>query len=311
MITDRPRALRRQACRRRDDRGVGAPEFIIVMPVVMLIFLMLVQWSVQLYNDRIVHAAAREAAVDAASWDGTEAAGQQTAKEYLADSGSDLSNTSVRINVGATEVTVTVEELAAGRRAAQGSHQPAEGQLVALGPEARDDPERCRREPRMAAFRLARVDVGQVDLHEREGHARERVPQRQARVRPGARVHQRAGHHAAAVVDRLDHASLLVELREEERHPEFGPHLLEMGFDLGQRGRAVDLGLPDAEQIEIRAVEDRDPHDVSPFSQPWNWSRSSSSPPSGPPAPSAGALGPDADGGSSAGTASGTDVAKN
>lgn len=108
MITDRPRALRRQACRRRDDRGVGAPEFIIVMPVVMLIFLMLVQWSVQLYNDRIVHAAAREAAVDAASWDGTEAAGQQTAKEYLADSGSDLSNTSVRINVGATEVTVTV-----------------------------------------------------------------------------------------------------------------------------------------------------------------------------------------------------------
>ena len=108
MITDRLRALRRRLRRRRDERGVGAPEFIIVMPVVMLIFLMLVQWSVQLYNDRIVHAAAREAAVDAASWDGTEAAGQQTAKEYLADSGSDLSNTSVRINVGATEVTVTV-----------------------------------------------------------------------------------------------------------------------------------------------------------------------------------------------------------
>lgn len=94
--------------RRRDERGIAAPEFVVVMPLVMLIFLMLVQWSVQLYNDRIVHAAAREAAVDAASWEGTEDAGRQTANEYLADSGSDLSNTSVKIKVGATEVTVTV-----------------------------------------------------------------------------------------------------------------------------------------------------------------------------------------------------------
>lgn len=94
--------------RRRDERGIAAPELVVVMPLVMLIFLMLVQWSVQLYNDRIVHAAAREAAVDAASWEGTEDAGRQTANEYLADAGSDLSNTSVKINVGATEVTVTV-----------------------------------------------------------------------------------------------------------------------------------------------------------------------------------------------------------
>jgi Flp pilus assembly protein TadG len=92
----------------RDERGIAAPEFVLVMPLVMLIFLMLVQWSVQLYNDRIVHAAAREAAVDAASWEGTEDAARQTANEYLADSGSDLSNASVKINVGATEVTVTI-----------------------------------------------------------------------------------------------------------------------------------------------------------------------------------------------------------
>ena len=105
---NRLRSLRGRLLRRRDERGIGAPEFVVVMPLVMLIFLMLVQWSVQLYNDRIVHAAAREAAVDAASWEGTESAGRQTADEYLADSGSDLSNTSIKINVGATEVTVTV-----------------------------------------------------------------------------------------------------------------------------------------------------------------------------------------------------------
>lgn len=107
-IPKRPRPLWGLLPRRRDERGIAAPELVVVMPLVMLIFLMLVQWSVQLYNDRIVHAAAREAAVDAASWEGTEDAGRQTANEYLADSGSDLSNTSVKINVGATEVTVTV-----------------------------------------------------------------------------------------------------------------------------------------------------------------------------------------------------------
>jgi len=107
-IPDRLRSLRGRLLRRHDERGIGAPEFVVVMPLVMLIFLMLVQWSVQLYNDRIVHAAAREAAVDAASWEATEAAGRQTANEYLADSGSDLSNTDIKINVGAAEVTVTV-----------------------------------------------------------------------------------------------------------------------------------------------------------------------------------------------------------
>jgi len=105
---NRLRSLRGRLLRRRDERGISAPEFVVVMPLVMLILLMLVQWSVQLYNDRIVHAAAREAAVDAASWEGTESAGRQTANEYLADSGSDLSNTDVKITVGATEVTVTV-----------------------------------------------------------------------------------------------------------------------------------------------------------------------------------------------------------
>lgn len=108
-ILRRNRSLRgRFRLRRRDERGVGAAEFVVVMPVVMLIFMLLVQWSVQLYNDRIVHAAAREAAVAAASWDGGEASGQHTAREYLQDSGGDLSNTDVRVTVGATEATVTV-----------------------------------------------------------------------------------------------------------------------------------------------------------------------------------------------------------
>jgi Flp pilus assembly protein TadG len=106
-IPDRLRPLRGRR-RRRDERGYAAPEFVLIMPVVMLIFLILAQWSVQLYNDRIVHAAAREAAVAAAAWDGTEADGRQTVNDYFDDSGSDLSNTNITIDVGPTQVTVTV-----------------------------------------------------------------------------------------------------------------------------------------------------------------------------------------------------------
>ena len=79
-----------------------------VVPVLMLIFLLLVQWSVQMQNDRIVHAAAREAAVDAASWNGGAAAGEETANAYLADAGPDLSNTSVEVHLGQADATVTV-----------------------------------------------------------------------------------------------------------------------------------------------------------------------------------------------------------
>jgi len=93
---------------RRDERGAGAVEFVIVFPVLMLIFLLLVQWAVQLHSDRVVHAAAREGAVDAASWNGGEAAGRATADAYLDDLGSDLSNTSVEVRLGTTDATVTV-----------------------------------------------------------------------------------------------------------------------------------------------------------------------------------------------------------
>lgn len=93
---------------RRDERGATAAEFIVVVPVMMLIFLLLVQWSVQLYNDRLVRAAAREAAVAAAAWDGSTAAGRETARAYLASNGSDLSGTKVSVSLQGEEATATV-----------------------------------------------------------------------------------------------------------------------------------------------------------------------------------------------------------
>jgi Flp pilus assembly protein TadG len=102
------RRTRSDVRRARDERGAGAVEFVVVMPVLMLIFLLLVQWAVQLHSERIVHSAAREAAVEAAAWDGGATAGRQTASSYLDDVGSDLSNTSVEVHIGPTDATVTV-----------------------------------------------------------------------------------------------------------------------------------------------------------------------------------------------------------
>jgi Flp pilus assembly protein TadG len=98
----------RTRVRRRDESGAAAPEMLVVVPTLMLILMLVVQWSVQLYNDRLVHAAAREAAVAAASWDGTETSGRQAATQWLSGNGNDLSNTDVKVTVKTNEVTVTV-----------------------------------------------------------------------------------------------------------------------------------------------------------------------------------------------------------
>ena len=98
----------RTRVRRRDESGAATPEMLVVVPTLMLILMLVVQWSVQLYNDRLVHAAAREAAVAAASWDGTETSGRQAATQWLSGNGNDLSNTDVKVTVKTNEVTVTV-----------------------------------------------------------------------------------------------------------------------------------------------------------------------------------------------------------
>lgn len=99
---------RHRHVRSRGEAGAAAPEMLVLVPLLMLIFMLLVQWSVQLHNDRLVHAAAREAAVAAAAWDGTASSGKDTATEWLSGNGSDLSNTDVKVTVKANAVTVTV-----------------------------------------------------------------------------------------------------------------------------------------------------------------------------------------------------------
>lgn len=80
LSLDRAHRLVRAA---RCETGAAAVEFVLVAPVVVLVFLLLLQWTVRLHAERAVDAAAREGAVAAARWDGSAGAGESVARAYL------------------------------------------------------------------------------------------------------------------------------------------------------------------------------------------------------------------------------------
>src|SRR2546425_5263843 len=93
--------------------------------------------------------------------------------------------------------------------------QPLESQPIAVRAEPGHHPDRRVREQRAASLRLAREDVRQVHLHEREAHGEQRVPHRETRVRERRRVDERAVGVTAQPLDRVrseEHTSELQSL---------------------------------------------------------------------------------------------------
>ena len=60
-------------------------EFLIMATALFGLFTILVQFGINLHAQRVAEAAAREGAVEAARFDGTEGAGSRTAKEYVTE----------------------------------------------------------------------------------------------------------------------------------------------------------------------------------------------------------------------------------
>lgn len=106
------RALRRlrprTRARRRDERGAAGVEFLIVATVLIFLFCTLVQYGIRFHAQRVAEAAAREAAVATARYDGTEGSGSSTAKEYIDDGKPAVTGSSVSVSRSATEARVTV-----------------------------------------------------------------------------------------------------------------------------------------------------------------------------------------------------------
>jgi len=87
-------------------------EFLIMATVLIALFTTLVQYGIRFHAQRVAEAAAREGAVAAARYDGTEGAGSSTAKEYVNEDGKPaVTGSTVSSSRSATEarVTVTVE----------------------------------------------------------------------------------------------------------------------------------------------------------------------------------------------------------
>lgn len=93
--------------RRRDERGAGGVEFLIVMTTVLAVFVMLTQYGIRLHANRLAEVAAREGAIAAAGFDGTPETGRITARQFLADSPA-IRGSSVTVARTASEAQVTV-----------------------------------------------------------------------------------------------------------------------------------------------------------------------------------------------------------
>jgi Flp pilus assembly protein TadG len=90
------------------ETGAAAVEFVLVAPVVVLVFLLLVQWTVRLHAERAVDAAAREGAVAAARWDGSAQAGESVARDYLTRLDPNVGAAAFRAHRGAEVASVQV-----------------------------------------------------------------------------------------------------------------------------------------------------------------------------------------------------------
>lgn len=93
----------------RGERGSAPLEFLIMAAVLIALFTTLVQYGIRFHAQRVAEAAAREGAVAAARFDGTEGAGSSTAKEYVDDDGAPaVTGSRVSSTRSATEARVTV-----------------------------------------------------------------------------------------------------------------------------------------------------------------------------------------------------------
>jgi len=101
--------MRARLRRRRDERGASGVEFLIMATALFGLFTILVQFGINLHAQRVAEAAAREGAVEAASFDGTEGAGSRKAKEYVTEDGaSAVTGSTVSASRSSTQATVTV-----------------------------------------------------------------------------------------------------------------------------------------------------------------------------------------------------------
>lgn len=67
----------------RDERGVVGVEFLLIMGMVVVAFMVMLQFAVKIHAERVAQAAAEEGAAAARRFDGTAADGETRARQYI------------------------------------------------------------------------------------------------------------------------------------------------------------------------------------------------------------------------------------
>lgn len=92
----------------RPERGSAAVEMVLVMPVVLVLFLILVQLAVTGFAHRAAESAAEEALAAASAYRGSAGTGHVAGREALAHLDGGLHNVSISVRRSATNATATV-----------------------------------------------------------------------------------------------------------------------------------------------------------------------------------------------------------
>lgn len=94
--------------RRRGERGAIAIEFMLVISMLIVVFLLMLQYAVRAHAHRIATAAAEEGLAAASAYDGTADDGRRAAEEYLGELGPGLHGTTVTATRNASTATLSV-----------------------------------------------------------------------------------------------------------------------------------------------------------------------------------------------------------
>lgn len=85
-----------------------AIEFLLTITMLIIVFLVMLQYAVKAHAQQIATAAAEEALAATSSYDGTTADGESTANDYLTNLAPGLANSTVNVTRTASTATVTV-----------------------------------------------------------------------------------------------------------------------------------------------------------------------------------------------------------
>jgi len=97
-----------RSSKQRDEQGVMAIEFLLVISMLVVVFLLMLQYAVKAHADRIAAAAADDGLAVASSYRGTASAGQSAAAESLASFRTGVRGAHVNVTRSATNATVTI-----------------------------------------------------------------------------------------------------------------------------------------------------------------------------------------------------------